>query len=399
MSDTWVGNILLTQETEVKSKVGDKVFDLLDCDGATVSSVTHPLLVEKLPVTLRGYDEVLQLTASDAETGDLFGRGVSQYDDRLVVGAHAEDTAASNAGKVYVYDWNGSSYDEVSTLTASDADVDDVFGVSVSVDGDRLAVGAYLEDTLGSNTGKVYIYDWNGSSYDEVLQLTASDAQAGDLYGISVALEGDRLVVGANSEDTGQLNSGKVYVYDWNGSSYDEVETLKASDADPDDDYGISLSINGDLLAIGAYNEDTAASNAGKVYVYDWDGSNYIEISTLTASDAQTGDKFGVSVAIGGDTLLVGAHKKDVGGKVYSYNWNGSSYDEITTLVASDIESGDRYGVSMYLEGDRLIVGSANEDTEASDAGKVYIYDVVTKTPNMTSPDPTVPYKIIADVT
>jgi len=169
------------------------------------------------------YKEVGTLLASDAEAHIEFGTSATVDGDRLVVGACGEDTAAGPyAGKVYVYDWNGTTsvYDEVAQLTASDATAYDNFGVSVALSGNRLVVGADLEDTAGFDAGKVYIYDWDASTstYIEVTTITASDAQVGDRFGSSVVLSGNRLVVGASTVDTAEPDTGKVYVYDWNGT-------------------------------------------------------------------------------------------------------------------------------------------------------------------------------------
>jgi len=105
-------------------------------------------------------------------------------------------------------------YKEVSALLASDAEDDDLFGSSVAIDGARLVVGAQLEDTAGVNAGKVYVYNWNSTAYIEVTTITASDAGAYDQFGSSVSLSGNRFVVGALCEATVRVNTGKVHVYD-----------------------------------------------------------------------------------------------------------------------------------------------------------------------------------------
>jgi len=326
------------------------------------------------------YKSMDMLTASDAQASDYFGRSVTLSGTRLVVGANAEDTAAVNAGKVYVYDWNGSAYIEVAQLTASDAQASDQFGVSVALSGTRLVVGANTEDTAAVDAGKVYVYDWNGAAYIEVAQLTASDAQANDQFGVSVALSGNRLVVGAHGEDTAGLNAGKVYVYDWNGTAYVEVAQLTASDAQANDYFGRSVALSGNRLVVGAHLEDTAGLDAGKVYAYGWSGTAYIEIAQLTATDAQASDQFGVSVALSGNRLVVGANTEDTAavdaGKVYVYDWISTAYVEVAQLVASDAHVSDTFGASVTLSGNRLVVGARFEDTAAVNAGKVYSLDL-----------------------
>jgi len=277
-----------------------------------------------------GYTEVCTLLSSDVEVTDWFGISVAVAGNRLVVGAHGEDTAAVSAGKVYIYDWNGTAYVEVTTITASDAQAYGYFGVSVALDGNRLVVGARGVATTAVDGGKVYIYDWNGSDYVEVSTLTASDTQASGYFGVSVAVSGDRLMVGVDGANTIGVDTGKVYVYDWNGTAYVEVAQLTASDAQVTARFGSSVAIDGDgtRLVVGANYEDTAGLAAGKVYVYDRDTgtSTYTEVAQLTASDAQAYDLFGSSVAINGTRLVVGAQLADTAacsaGKVYLYEWN-----------------------------------------------------------------------------
>jgi len=389
--------------SEKHQENGVDKYDLPLADGGLIDEFTHPALFSEYAIP--NYTEDGTLTASDASNADGFGISVALYGNRLVVGAYREATATTDAGKVYIYDWNGSQYVEVGQLTASDADYQDYFGFSVALYGNRLVVGAYTEDTATTDAGKVYIYDWNGSQYVEVGQLTASDADYQDNFGVSVALYGNRLVVGAYREDTTGSNAGKVYIYDWNGSQYVEVGQLTASDASNEDGFGISVALHDDRLIVGAYYNDTATQDEGKVYIYDWNGSQYVEVGQLTASDGAYKDNFGVSVALYGNRLVVGAYREDTAttdaGKVYIYDWNGSQYVEVGQLTASDADYQDYFGFSVALYDDRLVVGAYTEDTVGSNAGKVYYYDesITANRPNMTSPDPLCPYRIVADLT
>jgi len=320
--------------------------------------------------------------ASDAQANDRFGVSVAISGNRLVVGAFNAGTVGVSAGKVYVYDWNGSAYIEVAQLTASVPHTNDHFGASVALssDSNRLIVGAHGADTAAVDTGKVYIFDWNGSAYIEGQQLTASVPRAGDWFGVSVALSGIRLVVGASGVDSTGINTGRVYAYDWNGSSYIEVTQLAGSNGVAYDQFGISVAVSGNRLVVGAYGVDTAALDAGKVYVYKWNAvtSAYDEVITLLASDAQAYDLFGNSVALSSDSnrLIVGAPGADTtavdAGKVYVYDWNGSAYIEGPQLTAYDAQAIDWFGRSVALSGNKLVVGATGEDTKAVTAGKVY---------------------------
>jgi len=343
------------------------------------------------------YKEVGTLLASDTEAYSYFGTSVAVAGNRLVVGVPGKDSLVVNSGKVYVYDWNGTAYVEVGRISASDAATNNYFGLSVALsgDGDRLVVGSHVDDTVSADAGKVYVYDWNSASamYDEVSHLSAFDTRAGEWFGVSVALTGDgtMLVVGATCGDTTPDNAGKVHVYDWNSDTYvyDEVTTISASGAQANDWFGSAVDISSDSarIVVGAQYEASAGASAGKVYVYDWNSDTYTydEVTTITASDSEAHDQFGVSVVISSDTLVVGAqYASSAGvntGKVYVYTWNSdtSVYDEVSTITASDAQAYDWFGISVALSSDstRLLVGALTRDASLTNTGKVYGYDLL----------------------
>ncbi len=314
------------------------------------------------------YDEY-KLTASDGASSDCFGYGVSGSGDVIVVGSPYDDDKGSSSGSVYVYRWNGTAYNEYK-LTASDGVLTDYFGCSVSVSGDMVVVGAYCEDDKGTNSGSVYVYRWNGASYSQT-KLTASDGARGDYFGYSVSASGNVIAVGAYNDDDKGSNSGSAYVYRWNGISYSETK-LTAYDGAASDYFGNSVSVSGDMVAVSSYWDDNKGTNSGSVYIYQWNGSSYEFVSKLTASDGGASDLFGTSVSISGDNVAVGTPGDDANGtnsgSVYLYHWNGSSYDEYK-IIALDGVAGDSFGCSVSISGDTLVVGAANSES-------AYVYDI-----------------------
>jgi hypothetical protein len=291
------------------------------------------------------------LTGFDAADSDFFGISLSLSSDSSVLAVGAwnwEGATGTNRGGVYIYDWNGSSWvQRGSVLEAVDAADSDVFGgaVSLSSNGSILAVGAFnWEGATGTNRGGVYIYDWNGSSWvQRGSVLEAVDAADGDGFGISASLSsnGSILAVGASGwvGATG-TDRGGVYIYDWNGSAWvQRGSVIEAADAADGDEFGtaVSLSSNGSILAVGAYNwEGATGTNRGGVYIYDWNGSSWIQRgSVLEAADAADSDNLGylsgVSLSSSGSILAVGsigwegATGTNRGG-VYIYDWNGSNW-------------------------------------------------------------------------
>ena len=363
-----------TKDIYTVYNTGEEVFEKTVTENQTITEIESQSAVG----TKEPFENQLKILASDKQAGDLFGYSVSISGDRAIVGAHGEDTGGSNAGAAYIYQYNGSTWIEQAKLQASDKETGDSFGYSVSISGDTAIVGGYGEDTGGADSGAAYIYQYNGSTWVEQAKLQANDKQAGDLFGYSVSTSGDTAIVGAHGEDTGGSNAGAAYIYQYNGSTWVEQAKLQANDKQAGDLFGYSVSTSGDTAIVGAHGEDTGGSNAGAAYIYQYNGSTWVEQAKLQANDKQTGDLFGVSVSISGYTAIVGAHLEDTGGTdagaAYIYQYNGSTWLEQGKLQASDKETNDWFGRSVSISGDTAIVGARYEDTGGNDAGAAYIY-------------------------
>jgi hypothetical protein len=237
-------------------------------------------------------------------------------------------------------------------ITPADGASADNFGIGValSADGTILVVGAsQWEGTLG-NQGGVYTYDWNGSSWvQRGSVLVPGDPGGSDLFGTDVALNSDGtvLAVGAPLWDSG-ADQGAAYVFDWNGSSWVQRSRITAPDAAGFDHFGIStaLSADGTVLSVGAQWWENVGANRGGVYVFDWSGSAWNQRgSVLEAADAADGDLFGQSVSFSADAglLAVGASEWESAvnaqGGVYLYDASGSSWTQRGSVLTSDAPS------------------------------------------------------------
>ena len=352
------------------------------------------------------WGEVKKLTASDAQNGDWFGYGVGISGDTVVVGASLEDTGGDDAGAAYVYqrDQGGAgNWGQVKKLLAFDAQAIAHFGQSVGISGDAIVVGASMMDAA-------YVYQRNQGGADnwgQVKKLTASDAQAGDLFGALVAVSGDTVVVGAFHEDAEANDAGAAYVYqrDQGGAdNWGEVKKLTASDAQDGDLLGWGVAVGGDTVVVGARGEDAGGDRAGAAYVYQRNqggADNWGEVKKLTASDAQAGDQLGIGVAVNGDTAVVGAWQEDAGGSdagaayVFQRDQGGvGNWGEVKKLTASDAQAVDYFGQSVAVRADTAFVGAWEEDAGGGNAGAVYVFDLLqpkpTAAPTATStPTPT----------
>jgi hypothetical protein len=311
-------------------------------------------------------NEVAKLMASDAVDGDNFGWSVAVSGDTAVIGARYEDTGGSYAGAAYVFTRSGGAWVEQAKLMASDAQSSDYFGGSVAVSGDTAVIGARLEDTGGSGAGAAYVFTRTGGSWTQQAKLMASDAQSSDYFGGSVAVSGDTAVIGAYAEATGGSTAGAVYVFTRTGGSWTQQAKLMASDAQAYDNFGGSVAVSGDTAVIGAYAEATGGSTAGAVYVFTRSGGAWTQQAKLLASDAQANDYFGYSVAVSGDTAVIGAYREDTGGSnagaVYVFTRSGGAWVEQAKLMASDAQTNDYFGYSVAVSGDTAVIGALNAD-------------------------------------
>ncbi len=313
--------------------------------------------------------EEVKLTASDAAGGDYFGYSVSISGDYAIVGARCNDDGGSNSGSAYIFKREGTTWIEQAKLTAGDAAASNYFGHSVSISGDTAVVGAYGDDVGGSNSGSAYIFKREGTIWTEQAKLTASDAAALDLFGISVSISGDYAIVGARWDDDGGSDSGSAYIFKREGTTWTEQAKLTASDAAADDRFGESVSISGDTAVVGVQAKDDVGYNSGSAYIFKREGSTWTEQAKLTASDAAAYDSFGCSVSISGDTVVVGAR-----GSTYIFKREDTIWTEQAKLTASDAAANNLFGCSVSISGDYAIVGAFGDADEGYRAGSAYIF-------------------------
>lgn len=380
------------------------------------------------------------LKASNNGANDVFGYSVSLSADgsTLAIGAYGEASSATGidgtqskndaslAGAVYVFSHSGNTWSQQAYIKASNAEAGDMFGVAVALssDGNTLAVGASGEDSnatgiggvqsdnSAANSGAAYLFTRSGSTWSQQAYVKASNTQAYDWFGHALALssDGSTLAVGAFGEDSGATgidgaqgdnsatNSGAVYLFTGNGSTWSQQAYIKASNAGANDWFGsaLSLSSDGNTLAIGAYGEDSNGNqgdnsviDSGAVYLLNRSGGVWSQQAYLKASNAEAGDMFGIAVALSGDgnTLAVGASGEDsnaigVGGAqgdnsasnsgaVYLFTRSGSNWPQQAYVKASNTESNDGFGSALALsnDGNTLAVGAFGEDSNATGIG------------------------------
>ncbi|MBX3290498.1 MAG: VCBS repeat-containing protein [Acidobacteria bacterium] len=322
-----------------------------------------------------------KLTALDGEGGDIFGWSVAISGDTAIVGARLDNTPTSRAGSAYVFLRTGTNWTEQQKLTASDGEGGDELGVSVSISGDTAIAGAYFDDSLlgSQDAGSAYVFTRSGTNWTEQQKLSADDSAEHDYFGNSVSVSGDTAIIGAARHDNvNGINAGSAYVFIKTGTTWTRLQNLLASDGAADDVFGISVAISGDTAIIGAPGDDDNGSESGSAYIVTRNGGQWTEMQKLTASDGAAGDSFGTSVSISGDTAIVGSMQDDDAGtnsgSVYIFTRSGGVWTQQQKLTASDGAAGDSFGTSVSISGDTAIVGSRLDDYAGTDSGSAYIY-------------------------
>jgi hypothetical protein len=329
---------------------------------------------------------VLTLGNPSPAASDQFGVAVAISGTRVVVGAHQDDTGASDAGSVYVYDLaGGTPGTPVFTLNNPGAATSDRFGNAVAVAGTWVVVGTAEDDTGGTNAGTAYVYDLtSGTPTVPAHELSRAVIVAGDRFGTSAAISGSRVVVGAYLEDTGASGAGSAYVYDLSsGMPTLPVAVLNNPDAAANDNFGFAVAISGARVVAGADRDDTAGLDAGRAYVYDMSGGTpSVPVLTLTNAPGPVGGRrFGVDVAISGTRMVVGADGDGNGGMAHVYDFASATPSvPVVTLVNPGLPI-DFFGGSVAISGTRVVVGADYDDTGYNNAGRVYVYDLTSGTP------------------
>jgi len=421
----------------------------------TLAGSTLSILVDdthaKYPVTIDPWIQQLpKLIPSDGAAGDDFGFSVAVSGDTIVVGARFDSDNGDFSGSAYVFIMPGGGWvdmPETAKLTASDGAASDHFGWSAAISGDTIVVGALDDDDNGDRSGSAYVFvrpltGWVDTT--ETAKLTASDGAASDRFGISVSVSVDTIVVGASYDDA----RGSAYVFVRPVTGWvDTTETAKltASDGAESDVFGWDVAVSGDTIVVGAYGDDDNGSESGSAYVFvrpltGW--VDMIQTAKFTASDGEIGYRFGWSVAISGDTIVVlgggtyvfvrpGSGWVDInetaklspGGQAVAFSGDtivvgvpgddgkGSAYVfvrpvtgwvdmiQTATLTASDGAQGDAFGWAVAISGDTIVVGGPDNDDPllGPSAGSAYVYKLDTDNdgvidandncPTMSNPD------------
>lgn len=379
------------------------------------------------------WSQEMYIKAPDIDANDQFGRAVAMDGDTLAVGAPREDSssagnpaddAAPDSGAVYIYRYDGAAWNLEAYLKASPIAAGDLFGGAVALQGDVLVVGATGHDGAVTDSGAAFVFRRSGTTWTQEAVLKASSEITDSFFGTSVALNGDAIVVGAWRETDGTVidsplpaspKSGAAYVFRRAGTAWSQEARFQPPAVEDGDEFGYSVAIHGDVVAVGAPFEDSgstgidgdAANNtingAGAVYIFRrssgvWSQDAYVK----PGHQLNNSMGFGTAVALRGATLIVGAAIErgsnpginptpaggaESSGAAFVFRYKGTSWSQEAYLKAAVIGGGDDlFGLTLAFDGQTLVVGAPREDSNATgvngdatdnsavDSGAVYVF-------------------------
>jgi len=312
---------------------------------------------------------------------DYFGESVAIDGGYAVVGSWLGDNAnGKDAGTAYLYRQNGPGWDLDATLLASDGEAGDQFGVSVAIDGEVAVVGARRDDNEnGPFAGAAYVFVRDGAGWREDARLLAPEGAFDDQFGAAVDVSGDRVVVGAPGFTR---QRGAAYIYRKTDAEWVLEGRIEAADGADGDAFGEAVAIDGDHVVVGAEAHDTnGLVDAGAAYVFSFTGSLWVQQATLAATTPAGDDGFGGSVSISDLYAVVGNARESVEGRdeagaAYLFVRTGTAWSLQTRMLPFSSGEGDEFGSAVHIEGGYAIVGARwRRNGDGDKAGAVYLFE------------------------
>jgi hypothetical protein len=317
---------------------------------------------------------------ANGETGDRFGNSVSISGNYAIVGADQDDVGANtNQGSVSIYQFNGTNWVLMQKITDPSGSSFDNFGISVSISGNYAIIGASNDDFgVNADQGSVSIYQLTGGSWVLMQKITDATGAASDFFGNSVCISGNYVIVGAYADDIGvNLNQGSASIYQLTGGSWILMQKITDASIDAYDFFGNSVSISGNYVIVGASADDIGANlNQGSASIYQLKGGIWVLIQKITDPTGAANDSFGFSVSISGNYVIVGAYNDAIGtntdtqGSVTIYQRVGLGWQKVQYVTDPGGNIGDHFGWAVGFDGvsKRFIIGATGY---GSASGKV----------------------------
>lgn len=322
----------------------------------------------------RFYAAPTKLLANDGAANNYFGGAVALSGDIAIVGALGDDDNGQNSGSAYIINTrNGRQI----KLLAGDGTRQDRFGYRVAADGRIAVITAIGDSDNGTRSGAAYLFDMTTGT--QLHKLIPTDGAKGDMFGSSVAIDGNIAIIGASLDDDNGKNSGSAYLFDI--TTGQQLHKLMPTDATKGARFGCSVAIHGDLAIVGAdkhHGKGRRGRRSGAAFVFDVTTGD--QLFKLLPNKGSRRSYFGASVAIDGTTALIGAHKDSCKGRKSgaAYVFDARAGKQIHKLVASDGTHGDSFGSHIALDSNMAVIGAKFDNDYGNKSGSAYVFDVRT---------------------
>ncbi len=387
------GHDLVLEDSEGQAVLSYSKLKVWDIDGrslvANLTAENDGILITvsdahaRYPITIDPLiaSQETKLRASDGVGYDYFGTSVSIAEETALVGAQAASGRGDGLGSAYIFEreaGNTGVWAQAKVLAASDRYPTDRFGCSASLSGESALVGAYQGlNTDGFYAGSAYVFVRSGTNWVQQAKLVPLDIAVGDHFGEAVFLSGDTAIIGAPYTDDRGDSSGSAYIFSRSGSVWTQRAKLVPSDGGEYDLFGTSVSLSGDTALVGAYGDDRQGFATGSAYVFTRTNDVWTQQAKLTASDGTGGDVFGFTVSLSGDTAIVGAFGGDSAskpGSAYVFVRSGTNWSQQAKLTGNDATGASKFGRSVSLSGDVVVIGDIGDDDSGGYSGSAYIF-------------------------
>jgi len=328
-------------------------------------------------------DQTAKLLATEPTDGAYFGADTAIDGGTMVASADGRDLAGENSGAAYAFDHDGQQWNRTGPLrpSAGVTEAGDLFGEAVAIDGNTIVVGAPGDDENGSDAGAAYVFGRDGGNWTRIQRLSPADADAGDSFGQDVAVGSDLVAVGADGKSSKTSEAGALYLFERDGSGWSQAAKLAPADLNAEDYFGARVGVadGGETVVTGAYGDDEAGERAGAAYVFGRDGGGWSQEAKLMPQDGNANGLFGSSVAIDGDTVLVGAFgtlngDEEFAGAAYAFTRENGSFSSPVRLEPLTPSRGEFFGWEVGLHEEVAVVGAYGNSDGGDETGAAYLF-------------------------
>ncbi len=325
------------------------------------------------------FGQTVKICPEDGIAGDEFGVFVSISGNYALIGASAAKVGETTCGAAYIFKNESDNWVQQAKFVPDSPDSDDLFGKILKIDGDHALVTAYNDDDMGTNAGAAYIYKRTDDNWALQDKLYAEDAAAFDIFGVAADISGDRAIIGAFGDDDNGFFSGSAYVFVLQGGEWVQEAKLLPSDGATDDKFGRSVAISDDYAVVCGVLDDDNGEESGSVYIFRRNGSSWTQEAKITPEDGAPNDRFGRSISIAGNYVAISAAQKDEhgldgSGSAYVFKYEDGQWVQQSKLVPDDLGEGDLMGYCITSNEDFVAISAHLNDEMAADAGAFYLF-------------------------